>query len=239
MRYLANASSPAIRAVMRSGGWLGQMCTPAEGRAPVPGAWFALDNGCYGQGWPGTESWWDWVVRHTGCAARCLFVTAPDVVADAAATLARSRPWLPRIRELGLAAALVAQDGLERRRVPWDSFDLMFVGGTTRWKLGAAAADLIGEARARGKSVHMGRVNSARRWFLAAERGVDSVDGTFLTYAPDTNLTRLRAWHTATHDAIQNATNDAPNGVVGAPVTECPPKRGCPPVVRASRVSAA
>jgi hypothetical protein len=34
---------------------------------------------------------------------------------------------------------------------------------------------------------------------LAVERGVDSVDGTFLTYAPDANLARLSAWHDATH----------------------------------------
>lgn len=185
--------------MMKTGGWLGQMCTPAEGRAPLPGAWFALDNGCYGQGWPGTQQWWDWVGSHIGHSSRCLFVTAPDVVADAAATLTRSRPWLPRIRDLGLPAALVAQDGLEHRRVPWDQFDTMFIGGSTQWKLGAAAADLIGEAHARGKTVHMGRVNSRQRWVLAAERGVDSVDGTFLTYAPNANLARLHAWHDATH----------------------------------------
>ncbi|MFL6125488.1 hypothetical protein [Actinophytocola sp.] len=128
-----------------------------------------------------------------------MFVTAPDVVADAAATLTRSRPWLPRIRDFGLPAAFVAQDGLERNRVPWNAFDTLFIGGSTRWKLGAAATDLIGEAHARGKTVHMGRVNSRQRWVLAAERGVDSVDGTFLTYAPDANLARLHAWHDATH----------------------------------------
>ena len=184
---------------MRTGGWLGQMCTPAEGRDPVPGAWFALDNGCYGQGWPGAQRWWAWVESHTAHGAQCMFVTAPDVVADAAATLTRSRPWLSRIRDLGLPAALVAQDGLERRRVPWDTFDVLFVGGSTRWKLGAAAADLIGESRARGKTVHMGRVNSLQRWVLAAERDVDSVDGTFLTYAPDANLARLHTWRDVTH----------------------------------------
>jgi hypothetical protein len=191
--------------MMDTGGWLGQMCTPAEGRAPLPGAWFALDNCCYGQGWPGTQQWWAWVQSHIGHSSRCLFVTAPDVVADAAATLTRSRPWLPRIRDLGLPAALVAQDGLEHRRVPWDQFDTMFIGGSTRWKLGAAAADLIGEARARGKTVHMGRVNSHQRWVLAAERGVDSVDGTFLTYAPDANLARLHTWHDATHPHLSQS----------------------------------
>jgi hypothetical protein len=42
--------------------------------------------------------------------------------------------------------------------VPWDAFDVLFLGGTTDWKLGPAAADLTAEARRRGLVVHMGRV---------------------------------------------------------------------------------
>lgn len=67
-------------------------------------------------------------------------------VGDAAATLTRSAPMLPRIRALGYPAALVAQDGLEHLAVPWDAFDVLFLGGTTDWKLGPAAADLPADA---------------------------------------------------------------------------------------------
>jgi hypothetical protein len=60
--------------------------------------------------------------------------------------------------------------------------------------LGPAAADLAAEARARGLTVHMGRVNSLRRLRYAAAIGCHSADGTCLTYAPQQNLPRLLSW---------------------------------------------
>jgi hypothetical protein len=119
---------------------------------------------------------------------------APDVVPDAAATLERSLPWLPRIRALGMPAALVAQNGQESLPVPWSEFDCLFIGGDTAWKLGAAARELAGEAKARGKWVHMGRVNSERRIRYAAAIGCDSVDGTYLRFGPDRLLPDVLAW---------------------------------------------
>jgi hypothetical protein len=46
-------------------------------------------------------------------------------------------PVLPKIRALGVPAALVAQDGLEDMidKIPWDSFDVLFIGGSTAFKL--------------------------------------------------------------------------------------------------------
>lgn len=191
--YLANASSPSVRAAMAAG-LIGQICTPAEGRAVIPGATWAADNGCFGKGYPGDAEYLAWLATRAEHADRCLFATAPDVVADAAATLARSAPFLPLIRALGYPAALVAQDGLEHLDVPWDSFDVLFIGGSTDWKLGAAAGRLTAEAKRRGKAVHMGRVNSRRRWSYAEHIGCDSVDGTFLAFGPDINLARLTNW---------------------------------------------
>jgi hypothetical protein len=40
----------------------------------------------------------------------------------------------------------------------------------------------------------MGRVNSERRYRYAYAIGCDTADGTFLTFGPDTNIRRLRAW---------------------------------------------
>jgi cobyric acid synthase len=116
------------------------------------------------------------------------------VVGDAAATLERSAPHLPRIRDLGYPAALVAQDGLELLEVPWRSFDALFIGGTTEWKLGEHVAPLVAEAKARGMHVHMGRVNSRKRWRIAKALGCDTADGTFLAFAPRTNIPRFRMW---------------------------------------------
>lgn len=191
MLYLANPCSPAVVAAMRDG-HLGYIDTPAQGnRRPADVVW-AADNGCFGKGYPGDDAWLAWLAGMD--PAGCLFATAPDVVGDAAATLTRSAPFLPQIRALGYPAALVAQDGLEDLEIPWDDFDVLFLGGTTEWKLGAHARALAGEAKARGKRVHMGRVNSERRFRYAVAIGCDSADGTFLTYGPDRRLPDLLAW---------------------------------------------
>lgn len=193
MLYLATASSPRVCEAMRAGE-LGMISTPAGGRRPVNGVPWAADNGCFGKGYPGSAGWLAWLARLAEHADRCLWATAPDVVGDAAATLDRSRPHLPAIRALGYPAALVAQDGLEHLTVPWAEFEVLFIGGTTEWKLGPAAARLIAEALDHGRRVHLGRVNSRRRWSYAEHLGCHTVDGTFLAFGPDTNLPRLLSW---------------------------------------------
>jgi hypothetical protein len=173
---------------------LGFIDTPAQGNIRPAGVTWCADNGCFGKGYPGDEKWLGWLEKNAYAAADCLFATAPDVVGDAAATLERSAPFLPMIRALGYPAALVAQDGLEDLEVPWDEFDVLFIGGSTEWKLGPAARGLIRQAKTRGKWVHMGRVNSERRYRYANDLGCDSVDGTYLTFGPDINLPKLLNW---------------------------------------------
>ena len=136
----------------------------------------------------------DWLTDRKYAQDSCLFATAPDVVGDAVATLEISREPLQEIRGLGYKSALVAQDGLENLDVPWDTFDCLFIGGTTEWKLSEHAYALTEEAKRRGKWAHMGRVNSFRRIVAATISGYDSVDGTFLAYGPDKNIVRLTHW---------------------------------------------
>jgi hypothetical protein len=169
------------------------MVTPRMGQMPPEGQPWAADNGRFAAPQDYTdESYLAWLERMP--VASCLFATAPDVVGDAAATLALSVPMFDPIRRLGYRVALVAQDGLEALTVPWDDFDALFIGGTTAWKLCEAAHTLAAEAKRRGKWLHMGRVNSLRRVRLAKAMGCDSVDGTFLRFGPDRNLPRLRRW---------------------------------------------
>lgn len=99
------------------------------------------------------------------------------VWADARATIARSLPVLPDIRALGYRAAFVAQDGLEDLDVPWRDFDVLFIGGSTAWKLSDAAASVVAEAKRQGKGTHMGRVNSLKR-LRAATGGLVGDGGT-------------------------------------------------------------
>ena len=156
-------------------------------------AWVA-DNGCFGKNYVGDEQYLAWLSKMQPQAGRCWFAVAPDVVGDAKATLKRSAPFLPLIRALGYRVALAAQNGLEDLTVPWDDFDVLFIGGDTAWKLGPAARALAAEAIARGKDVHMGRVNSLRRYRYAEAIGCTSVDGTFLAFGPDVNLPELLSW---------------------------------------------
>ncbi|MEV1088890.1 hypothetical protein [Streptomyces microflavus] len=104
-------------------------------------------------------------------------------------------PWLARIRQLGVPAAFAAQDGCDQPGLlPWDSFDVIFLAGSTEWKLGPVAERLAREAKARGKGVHMGRVNSRSRLGIAEWFGCDSADGTYLAYGPDKNFPKLLRW---------------------------------------------
>jgi hypothetical protein len=197
--YFANPTgSPAVHAAQNDGA-LGYIDTPEQGNVRPSDVVWCADNGCFGKRF-NEQRWWRWLEKHAADAPLCLFATAPDVVGNAAATLERSAPWLPRIRALGYRAAFVAQDGQEHLLLPWNEFDVLFIGGTTAWKLGAATRQLVAEARQRGKWVHCGRVNSLKRYRAMESIGCDSCDGTFLTYGPETNLPRLMSWLRDLHE---------------------------------------
>lgn len=124
----------------------------------------------------------------------CLWVAAPDTVANAAATLEQFERWEPIIRSHGLPVALVLQDGQEHLPVPWDRLDAAFVGGSTEWKLGEDSRKLVAEAKARGLWVHCGRVNSRARIGYAAGIGCDSCDGSGFSMWPDKRIPLGLRW---------------------------------------------
>ena len=173
-------------------GSLGCIRTPHQGNQLPVGATWCADNGCFADRWD-ADHWWRWLTS-VADTPHCRFAVAPDVVGDADATARRARPWLAPMAALGLPVAYVAQNGAEVEPPPWDSIHALFIGGDTSWKLGTHARRLIAEAKARGLLVHMGRVNSERRYRYAAAVGCDSVDGTYLTFGPDANLPRLQGW---------------------------------------------
>lgn len=180
------------------------MILTPRGRHKYQGGTWAADNGCYSATtYVGDDAWWSWLVAMREHRQTCLFATAPDVVGDHEKTLARSTEWLPRIRGLGYPAAFVGQDGATPETVPWDQFDWLFIGGTTEWKLGLAARDLVSHAKSVGKRVHMGRVNSEKRLRYASFIGCETADGTFLARGPDVNLPRVLAWFRGVNDQME------------------------------------
>jgi hypothetical protein len=126
---------------------------------------------------------------------QCLFITAPDRVGDAATTLQWFPLWSLILRQhYGYKVALVAQDGLTVPTVPWATLDALFIGGTTAFKESREAATLGAYAKARGKWLHMGRVNTKRRLKLALAMGCDSLDGSGFSKWPGVNLPLVLRW---------------------------------------------
>lgn len=155
---------------------------------------WAADNGCFKNPDLNVDDYLRWLVNLQPYQRNCLFATAPDVVGNARATWERSESVLPAIRALGFKAALVAQDGIEDRPVRWGAFDVLFIGGTTEWKLSRYAFDVMLQAKREGLWIHMGRVNSRKRLRIAELSGVDSADGTTFCYGPDKRTKQMKRW---------------------------------------------
>lgn len=175
---------------------LGVMVTPHMGNKVDPRwAYFACDNGCFAEatGKPfDLDRFLAWLSGRP--RERCLFAVAPDVVCDWAATVKRSTPVLPQIRDLGFPAALVLQNGIQRGDVDWDTCDAVFVGGDDTFKYSHLAAAICADARAHGKWVHVGRVNSHNRLRWCRAINADSADGTYVGFGPDQNLPKVARW---------------------------------------------
>jgi len=122
----------------------------------------------------------------------CLFVTAPDVVGDAEQTIRLFEVWESRLRRYGYPVAFVAQDGLTVSTTPWGRFDVLFIGGTTKFKLSVKVHTLAGYAHARGVPIHAGRVNSWKRLRWARRIGARTTDGTYVSRWPDIGLAHMQ-----------------------------------------------
>ncbi|HWT25850.1 MAG TPA: hypothetical protein VN213_20260 [Solirubrobacteraceae bacterium] len=168
-------------------GAFGRLIVPGAGNKPEgpPTLPWAADNGAFTGFNPG--AFLRMLERVAPHRESCLFVACPDVVGDAAQTDELYRTWEPVIRRYGLPVAYVAQNGC--RGIP-EGADALFIGGNDAFKEGPDAAALIRDARRRGLWVHVGRVNTLRRYRRFQAMGVDSVDGTSLSRWPDLYLPR-------------------------------------------------
>lgn len=223
--YLGTSNSLDIRDAITSGE-IGRLCTPQGGSPPEEGTWAADSGCfTLGERFS-LDRYLNWLDRMEPHKDRCLFAPAPDVVGDHGATVLRSAPVLPQIRARGYRAAFVAQNGATPENTPWGTFDVLFVGGSlecdsscrytydlphppvrgercpwcdemmTEWKLSRAAQILCDAAKEKGLWIHVGRVNSAKRYrFVRDVLHADSADGTYLSFGPAVNLSRLRCWN--------------------------------------------
>lgn len=194
MIYYANPSTEPTRDAI-SAGHLGCITTPAQGNVYFPDEWDVIaDNGCFSAKWD-ERTWTRWLTEQPRTIR---FAVAPDVFDPAGGpchneTVERWRRFGPMIERWGFTPAFVCQVGATAANIP-DDAPVLFLGGTTEWKLGPHASAITAQAKMDGRWVHMGRVNSLKRFRAARSMGCDSVDGTFLTFGPDVNLPRLLGW---------------------------------------------
>ncbi len=150
----------------------GQLLTPLT-RYRNAGGVFAIDNGAF-SGFR-AEDFATLLQREEPSRDQCLFVTVPDVVAAGRRTLEIWKYRHSIVRHWPLA--LVAQDGMEDLDIPWGEMAAVFIGGGDPWKDSKASLDIVKTAKTLGKHVHVGRVNTAKRFKLFAEAGADTCDG--------------------------------------------------------------
>lgn len=130
-----------------------------------------------------------------GCQCKAQGIETTLRFGDAALTRRRFAEWAPQIAERGLPCALVLQDGQDAAGVDWELVDAVFVGGSTEFKLGEEAARWCRAAKARGKWVHWGRVNSRKRMAHCIGTGAaDSCDGTKWAMFRKTHLDNGLRW---------------------------------------------
>lgn len=155
-----------------------QIFTPeSRHNAKRPECKFCIDNGAFA--YFDEPSFLTLLERERARRDLCRFVAVPDVVGSARRTLEVFEEWKQRLCDWPLA--LVCQDGQEHLPIPWKEIAAVFIGGSTDWKMSQHASACIKAAKAIGKWIHVGRVNTPGRFEYFEKLGADSIDGTGLS----------------------------------------------------------
>lgn len=171
-----------------AGNRYGTLTSPSHKSVPKSikdGLPWACDNNAYTMGHK-PERLISYLEELVPYISTCLFVSVPDSVGNITQTLDWFYKFAHEIKSLGFPTALVAQDLLESRSWP-SEFDALFIGGSTSWKMGDGAKYCIRKAQSLGKHVHIGRVNSWKRYaHFRLMDGSDNFtcDGTKIIYEP-------------------------------------------------------
>lgn len=192
MLFMANVTSAQVMDKLIGNGYdesIGILVTPLLNvdifQVVYTGLPWAVDNGAFSEF---DECKFRRLLTAVKHRPNLRFIVCPDVVGNAADTIALFKKWEGEVLCSG-PSAFVLQDGQEDLELP--DADSYFVGGSTKFKLSAAVTDLIVECRRRGRWVHMGRVNTKIRVKHAHVRGVNSIDGTLQRYAGINGLRHL------------------------------------------------
>ena len=160
-------------------GGLGLLLPPNGLRGPYPHLPWALDNGAF-PAWKNNAPWaedeflhaLDWAAERT---VPPRWVVVPDSVGQAQITFDLWHSWHQRIRERGFRCAFACQDGMTPESLVANDVeaDVLFIGGTTDWKMGSIRMWTASHPR-----VHVGRINGLRGLMACHTAGAESTDGT-------------------------------------------------------------
>lgn len=194
MTYASRTGTQRNLAALRRAGW--GLLVSRAGRWRTEGfdRW-AADNGAWSDHQAGRpfdadayDRFLDWLPQAPD------WIVLPDIVAGGLASLDLSMRYLNRCRAASDLVLIAVQDGMEPQHIaPLVGPNVgVFLGGSTEWKLATMLA--WGQfCRARGVHYHVARVNTGRRFALAAAAGAHSVDGSSASrYA--VTLPRLETW---------------------------------------------
>ena len=147
-----------------------QLRTPLTRYRSDPSIPYGLDNGAYS----GFKSYtFETMAAQAEEDDHCQWIALPDIVGCAYSTLALFHAWKSVIQS---KRAFVLQNGCNYLPIPWDEFDVLFIGGDDSFKMGPTAMMYAKIAHLKNKLVHVGRINTPKRadhWFGIA----DSIDG--------------------------------------------------------------
>jgi hypothetical protein len=162
----------------------GVMASPASKMIPLgieEGRFYGVDNGAYTGAFE-PDKFLSYLSLLSPYSGACLFIVVPDVWGSLSATLYSYEEWAETLATYG-PLALAAQDGMEDEDWP-EGFEWLFIGGTDEWRSGAGPEKCIQRAKRSGKFIHVGRVNSIKRFQHYYNLGADSADGTNAIYEP-------------------------------------------------------
>lgn len=165
-------------------GKIGWIFSPGGFKEPRVWLPYVIDNGKYtswesGKEW-NEEAFFELLDRCRLSKYHPDWVTVPDEVSDREKTLWLWNQYERRIKMYGWRLAFVVQDGMTPNDVP-ESADVVFVGGTTKWKWRNVALFCATFPR-----VHVGRVNWVDKLEYCERVGAESCDGTgFFRGGPD------------------------------------------------------
>lgn len=157
-------------------GRIGWLLSPAGWRKPHRWITYALDNDRFAatvNARPWDEAaYMEMLAKAQTVTLPPLWVLVPDVPFNRDGTLAEWGKWAPILKAYGWRLAFAVQDGMTHADVPSDA-SVIFVGGTTDWKL-----ETILYWCAHNDDVHVGRVNGYRMLWHCHDAGVKTCDGT-------------------------------------------------------------